>query len=129
MADIFRGRIVVVLIFPRGEFIVHIDDISVHFRKRFVVADDPLRLNSAEHFTVTVQKEFLLIRMVTMFTHHIGGHRYCAALGDALEAKFKGAFVASTGGDDPDAFAGEIRAAPAVAEYIIKLHGGSHLPI
>ena len=52
---------------PGAPFIVYIYNISLHFRKRRVIANDFLRLDTSQHFIVACQKPFLLVFTAIMF--------------------------------------------------------------
>ena len=51
---------------PGTAFIIYIHNISLHFRKRRVITNDFLRLDTPQHFIVACQKPFLLIFTVIM---------------------------------------------------------------
>ena len=49
---IFTKRLFCIKVTSGTSFIVYIDDVSFHFRKRRVIADDLLRFDASQHFAV-----------------------------------------------------------------------------
>ena len=106
-------------IFPRAALIIHIHDIALHLRKRRVVADDFLRLNTPQHFVIAGHEPFFLVAAVIMLRCHIGGDRNNAAFFDPLKAKIKGGFITPVyRGNNTDSLGGPIGAAPAITDNV-----------
>ena len=125
-ADVFRvlGRHVrvVVQVPPRAQLTIDEHDIALHFRERFVVADDFLRLNPVKHLVIAFEKELFLSLTIIVLRYHIGGHRNRRAFFDPVEAEFKRIFVSPVDGrHDADSLGRKISAAPAVPKRIVKL--------
>ena len=72
--QIFMGHCLLVIVHvPSGAaFIIHIHDVSLHLRKRGVVANDSLWLYTPQHLIVTSHEPFLLILSMIMLGSHVG---------------------------------------------------------
>ncbi len=115
---------------PRATAIVHIYDISLHFRERRIVADDSLWLNAAKHLPVACQKPLFLFFMMLTFRCHIGRHSNGTSFLNSLKAEIEGGFIAPVDGRNNTQTLGcPVSAAPTVAEYIVKLHDRCHFQI
>ena len=79
--------------------------VSLHLRKRCIIADNFYRLDTPQHLIVSSHEPFLLIASVSVFRCHIGGNGYHTALPDSFKAEIKSGFIAPVYGRyDPDAF-------------------------
>ena len=89
-----------------------------------------LRLDPPQHFIVAGHEPFFLVAAVIMLRCHISGNGHNAAFFNPLKAKIECGFITPVyRGDDTDSFECPVGAAPAVAEYIVKLHNGRHFQI
>ena len=72
--QIFMGHCLLVIVHvpPGAAFIIHIHDVSLHLRKRGVVANDSLWLYTPQHLIVTSHEPFLLILSMIMLGSHVG---------------------------------------------------------
>ena len=72
--QIFMGHCLLVIVHvpPGTAFIIHIHDVSLHLRKRGVVANDSLWLYTPQHLIVTSHEPFLLILSMIMLGSHVG---------------------------------------------------------
>ena len=72
--QIFMGHCLLVIVHvpPGAAFIIHIHDVSLHLRKRGVVANDSLWLYTLQHLIVTSHEPFLLILSMIMLGSHVG---------------------------------------------------------
>ena len=72
--QIFMGHCLlgIVHVPPGTAFIIHIHDVSLHLRKRGVVANDSLWLYTPQHLIVTSHEPFLLILSMIMLGSHVG---------------------------------------------------------
>ena len=79
---------------PRTALVIHINNISFHFRKRRMIADDSLRLNSPQHFPVACQKPFFLIAAVIMCRRHVGRYGNKASFFNSFKAEVECRLIA-----------------------------------
>lgn len=126
----FLQASLVVHISPGTAFVIHIDDSSLHFGKRRIIADNLFRFNAPQHLVVANHEPFFLVAVVLMLGSHISRNGHGASSFDSLKTEIKGGFIAPVdSGNHPEAFGCPVSSAPAVAEYVVTLHDRLHFQV